>query len=76
MQTSPRGAIAHNVLLPRNFQIQIQIKSSLTLQYVQEMVTTLSAIDVRICQMEYRYNISNAIHNVIYGETIRDHLTL
>ena len=23
MQTSPRGAIAHNVLLPRNFQIQI-----------------------------------------------------
>ena len=22
MQTSPRGAIAHNVLLPRNFQIQ------------------------------------------------------
>ena len=24
MQTSPRGAIAHNVLLPRNFQIQIQ----------------------------------------------------
>ena len=26
MQTSPRGAIAHNVLLPRNFQIQIQIQ--------------------------------------------------
>ena len=25
MQTSPRGAIAHNVLLPRNFQIQIQM---------------------------------------------------
>ena len=25
MQTSPRGAIAHNVLLPRNFQIQIQV---------------------------------------------------
>ena len=24
MRTSPRGAIAHKVLLPRNFQIQIQ----------------------------------------------------
>ena len=29
MQTSPRGAIAHNVLLPRNFQIQIQISDHL-----------------------------------------------
>ena len=35
MQTSPRGAIAHKVLLPRNFQIQIQNPTRLFLSFNQ-----------------------------------------
>ena len=35
MRTSPRGAIAHKVLLPRNFQIQIQNPIGLFLSFNQ-----------------------------------------
>ena len=34
MQTSPRGAIAHNVLLPRDFQIQLKSPWPLTFQII------------------------------------------
>ena len=52
MQTSPRGAIADNVLLPRNFHIQIQI-SFLVAFLVAEIIFKEAVIDSSMATISF-----------------------
>ena len=65
MQTSPRGAIAHNVLLPRNFQIQIQIQLQAGRLRTRICVVRSKKIDL--------YMLYKSVTVIIYYHLINDY---